>query len=316
LVACHRRDKFRDLIERIFIDADREADIALFMLRNHGPADLRHAADCLLKAMPHKVPAPLAICCLGGFSVCVGEQLIPEQMWRSAKATLLFKYLVLHFDRGWIPKDRLLEIAWPGEDPAVTTPRLHVALNALRKLFEPDLKRGMPSAYILRNNEGYRLEIGEAGSIDFLEFVKTADEAIAIDAPESDTALALGLKALSLYRGSLLEENPYDEWLMEDRESLRMKYLRCLSEVIRLYEKQAAWHRCIELGETYLMHDEFAEPIYRKLMMLYAKVGNLPRVTQTFEKCKESINDGLDCPLSDTTMKLYDKIVNSNRIFS
>ncbi len=312
LVACHHRNKFRELIERVFIDADREADIALFMLRNNGAADLRHATDRLLKAMPHKVPAPLRIRCLGSFSVAIGEQLIPGRKWRSAKASILFKYLAVHYEQGWIPKETLLELAWPGEDPAVTTPRLHVALNTLRKLFEPDLKRGMPSAYIVRNSDGYRLEIGKDGSIDYLTFAKVVDEAAVIDESRSDQALALGLKAISLYRGSLLEEDPYDEWLTQERESLRMKYLQYLDSMIRQFEKQGAWHRCIELGETYLMHDEYAEPIYRKLMGLYARVGNLPRVTQTFERCKSSINDGLDCPLSDITLNLYDKIINGN----
>ena len=316
LVECHHRNKSREFIERLFIDAGREADTALFLLKTNDSGRLGRAADRLLKAMPRKVPAPLAVCCLGEFSVALGDRSIPRERWRSGKATLLFKYLVIQYEQGWIPKETLLEVAWPGEDPAVTTPRLHVALNALRKLFEPDLQRGLPSAYLLRNNEGYCLEIGKEGRIDFLEFQRAADEFSEFEASRTDQALALGLKAISLYRGSLLEENPYDEWPMQPRESLRMKYLQCLEEVIRLYEKQEAWLRCIELGETYLMHDEFAEPIYRKLMMLYAKVGNLPRVTQTFEKCKVSINDGLDCPLSDRTMKLYDKIVNSNRISS
>lgn len=311
LVECHHRNKYSDFIERLFINTGRESDTALFLLKNN-PGHLGRAADRLLKAIPHKVPAPMNIYCLGSFSVTIGDQLIPKQQWRSGKATLLFKALVIQYEWGWIPKETLLELAWPGEDPAITSPRLHVALNSLRKLFEPDLKRGVPSAYILRNSDGYRLEIGKEGSIDFLEFQKAVDEASAIDASETELSLALGLKAISLYRGALLEENPYDEWLMKYRESLRAKYLRCLSGIIRLYEKQEAWYQCIEFCETYLLHDEFAEPIYRKLMVMHSKVGNLSQVTQTFEKCKSNINDGLDCPLSDVTLKLYEKLNNQS----
>jgi two-component SAPR family response regulator len=311
LVECHHQNKKTEDIEQLFIRAGRDADTALCLLRSNTPGYLGHAADRLYKTLPHNVPASLNICCLGDFSVSVGDRRIHKKQWRSAKAILLFKYLAVKNQRGLIPKEALLELAWPDEDPAVTNPRFHVALNSLRKLFEPDLQRGVPSAYILQRNNCYCLEIGPKGWIDFLEFLKVVDQAIALEKSESDLALACNLKAVSLYRGPLLEENPYDAWLAEDRELLRTKYLQTLARIIRLYEKQLAWHQCIEFCEIYLIHDKFAEPYYRKLMLLNAKIGNLPRVTQTFQRCQANINKELDCPLSHSTLELYKKIMKS-----
>ena len=312
LVECHCRNKSTNYIEQLFIDAERDADAALYLLKNSNSGHLGRAAERLLTVLPHKVPAPLNICCLGSFSVSIGDRLIPKEQWRSAKATLLFKYLAVKNEHGLIPKETLLELVWPDEDTAVTSPRFHVALNSLRKLLEPDLKRGVPSAYILHRNNGYRLEIGREGRIDFLDFIKTIDQAAALDKSDPNLALAHYLKAVSLYSGPLFEENPYEEWLAADREMLKTKYLQTLSRIIRLYEKQGAWHQCIEYCENYLIHDKFAEPFYRKLMQFHAQTGDLSRVAQTFQKCQTHINQELDCPLSHITIDLFKKLtVNS-----
>lgn len=311
LVACHRQNISAGFIEQLFIRADRDADTALCLLRNNDSGCLGRAADRLLKALPHKVPAPLSICCLGSFSVSIGDRPIPKQQWRSAKATLLFKYLAVKNERGMIPKEALLELAWPDEDPAVTNSRLHVALNSLRKLLEPDLKRGVPSAYIIQRNNSYCLEIGQKGRIDFLEFLKAVDQAMDLEKSEPDRALVCSLKAVSLYRGPLLEESPYDQWVAEDRELLQMKYLQTLAIIIRLYEQQEAWHRCIEFCEIYLTQDKFAEPFYRRLMLFYAETGDLPRVIGTFQRCQANINKELGCPLSHITIELHEKIMRA-----
>jgi len=313
MVACHDQGKCSDTIRQLFIGADYEAITALHLLKSSHPGQLGRAAKQLLSTLPHNVPAPLDIRCLGRFSVCIGERLIPKQHWRNAKAALIFKYLTVNKARGWTPKETLLELAWPDEDPVVTTPRFHVALNSLRKLLEPDLKRGVPSAYILKQNDGYHLEIGQDGRIDFLEFIAVDNQAIAAEASTSDLALALSLKAISIYRGPLLEENPYGEWVTEARELLKMRYLEALARITRIYEKENAWHQSIQYCEMYLVHDPFSEAYYRKLMLLHFKAGNRPRMIQTFEKCRTKLNDILDCPVSNTTLELFEALKNTGQ---
>lgn len=313
LVACYDQGKCKDTIRQLFMGAGYETITALHLLKSSHPGQLGHAAKRLLSTLPHNVPAPLNIRCLGSFSVCIGERLIPKQNWRNAKAALIFKYLTVNKARGWTPKETLLELAWPDEDPVVTTPRFHVALNSLRKLLEPDLRRGVPSAYILKQNDGYHLEIGQDGRIDALDFIEADSQAIAAESSKSDLTLTLSLKAISLYRGSLLEEHPYDEWLAEDRELFKMRHLKALARIIRIYEKQEAWHPCIQYCEMYLIHDPLAEPFYRKLMLLHAKAGNRPRMIQTFEKCRTKLNDLLDCPVSNTTLELFEALKSNDQ---
>jgi tetratricopeptide (TPR) repeat protein len=111
----------------------------------------------------------------------------------------------------------------------------------------------------------------------------------------------------------ILEENPYGEWLLEERESLKMRYLETLARIIRIYEKKESWHQCIQYCEMYLIHDPFAEPFYRKLMRLHAKTGNRLRMIQTFEKCRTKLNDILDCPVSNATLELLEALKNNGQ---
>lgn len=312
LVECHHRKKNRDYVEQLFMKADRKTDTALNLLKNNKKySHLRRTIEHLFSMMPHKVPAPLIIRCLGNFSVSIGDRPIPAKQWRSAKATLLFKYLVVKHEQGLIPKETLLEVVWPDEDAAVTSPRLHVALNTLRKLLEPDLVRGVPSAYIIRHNNGYRLEIGRHGRIDFIEFVKSVDAATAVYDTDPDLALDRLLIAAANYRGMLLKEDPYEEWMVNHRASLEQRFLQVLSNIIGLYEKQGAWHQCIAHAETYLRHDKYAEPVYRDLMRFHVKAGNPSGAIETFQKCRRRINDEMDLPLSEQTLNLYEKLIQN-----
>lgn len=308
MVECYGQHQHTDYIERLFMDANPEADKALEVLRKNTNNRVRRASEKLRSALPHKVPAPLIICCLGPFSVSIGDRPILKKQWRSSKAALLFKYMVIKHAQGLIPKEILLELAWPGDEAAASSPRLHVALNFLRKLFEPELKRGVPSAYIIRQNSGYRLEIGQNGRIDFIDFFQHIDNAGSMEASNADLALKQYLAAESIYKGPLFEEDPYEDWLTEDRDRLKERYLYVLAKIIDLYTKAEAWQDSIAYAEKYLTHDKYEEPVYRQLMQLYANTGNLARVTETFQKCETNIIDGMGCPLSQQTEDLYKKL--------
>lgn len=308
LVECHARGIGRAYIERLLREGPPLAWEILHSLRRKKKDAMRGKVEGLVARLPRMVPAPLHIRCLGPFRLKVGEVEIPAARWRNAKAARLFKYMAIRRDQGFIPKEVLLELAWPEEEAEVTNRRFHVAMTFLRRLLEPDLKRGDPSAYILRQNQGYRLEIGEGGSIDFVEFLKAVTSAEGLERQDLQQALSRYMEAESLYGGTLLEEDPYEDWLMGDREMLKSKYLETLSRIIQILEGQEAWVQCVGYAEKYLSIDRYAEPVYRVLMRLHARLGNTSGVVRTFERCKLCITEDLELPLSESTIALYQKL--------
>ncbi|MCG8531208.1 MAG: hypothetical protein MI749_11140, partial [Desulfovibrionales bacterium] len=116
-----------------------------------------HRISCLESMTPPRPPSSpgfqppgLKIHLFGPFQLHVGNRKIQAEEWTHGKALVLFKYLATHMDKGYLPKDLLLEILWPGQDPAKTGKRFNVAASRLRKILEPSLRPKAPSSYLLR----------------------------------------------------------------------------------------------------------------------------------------------------------------------
>jgi ATP/maltotriose-dependent transcriptional regulator MalT/DNA-binding SARP family transcriptional activator len=305
LAACHARGIKRPSIERLLQQAEPE-DLESLRNRLVDPAaPSGHKIHALVDIFPERGIHPLKIRLLGPFQVTIGNREIPSDFWRNAKAARIFKYLALHQDHGAISRDVLLELAWPREDAARSRGRFHVALHFLRRVLEPNLKRGIPSSYILRQDDSYGLRIGEGGNIDCLEFLKHTDQAEREEKTDKKKALERYLQAEYLYKGPLLEEDRYEEWLIEDRERIERKYLFAVSRILDLLQAERRWDACIQYAEKLLTIDKYEEAAYVILMKCHALLGNGSHVIKTFERCRAAIIDDLGLPLQQDTLSLY-----------
>ncbi len=309
LLDCHADGTMPDYIEQLFQQNKANSQQLLLDLRRIKTGPNQRAASALRQLLPKADPPPLRVKCLGSFKVTLNGRALSASHWRNNKAMTIFKYLALKRKHGAIPKEVLLELAWPEEDIRKTNRRLHVALNFLRKQLEPDLKRGIPSSYILRHHGGYQLTIGTDGRIDVEDFSTAvgAAEKIEIEAPEK--ALTIYKDAESIYGGPLFEEDPYQDWFAEERERFHTIYLRSLSKIIQINEQNHAWEAAIHYAEKYLTVDKYAEPVYCALMRCHSAIGNTSWIKSTFKQCEKVVTEDLACPLSDTTIGLFRSLV-------
>ncbi|BBO90619.1 hypothetical protein DSCOOX_37990 [Desulfosarcina ovata subsp. ovata] len=307
LLACHAGGIMRSYIERLFAGADESLQAQLARQKNAAHRN-QMVADARPAFSPQRWQAPLEIQCLGPFTVSCGERVIPDRDWRSANVRRLFQYLTLKSGQGFIPKDVLLELLWPGEDPQKTNRRFHVTMTALRKLLEPDLKRGVPSNYILRQNDGYRLEPGRKGTIDFIDFLNRCRQLQQSTDPAAPNRLDAMLHAASIYNGDLFQEEPYADWCVQDREAIQSRYRELLLAIIRTYEARSDWNACIPWAEKHLIIDRYAETVYRTLMRCHFHRGDRVRLEQVYHRCKANIAVDLNSPLSPQTTALYDRL--------
>jgi two-component SAPR family response regulator len=263
---------------------------------------VRKTAIDLYNCLRQDLAIGLKVSFFGKFRVYIGAKELPIEAWQSKKALNLFKFLVFYHSRGYINKEMLMEFLWPNEDPQKSTNRLHVALNFLRRALEPNLSKDITSSYILSNAGAYKLNMGVKGWIDIEEFSRELKDAKQDKNPEA--SIYRYLKALDLYAGDLLEEDLYMDWCNDIRERYKEDYLSALTEVIRYYELQKEFPKCIDYAETYLKTDKYAEEIYRVLMRCHSSLGRKAMVTKIFNKCKENIVSDLNCPLSSETIAL------------
>jgi two-component SAPR family response regulator len=306
LVDIFAQGEMQDYLLTIFKKMGLSGQERLALLQSSKNPQIRKAALTILDEMP-KPPAPgLRVYCLGNFRVFRGDEEIPAERWKSKKAKMLFKYLVHVRSRGYLPKDVLIELLWPEGNPTKTVSRLHAVLPSLRKTLEPEISRGIPSSYLLREGDSYKLHLGDGGWVDVDEFRK--ESKLAEEEKNPEKSISYYLNAEAIYRGDFLEDDIYFDWCIEEREKLKEEYLDLLAKITKYYERKSDYSRCIEYARKYLSVDKYAENIYQQLMAYYSLMGNKAMLVKTFQKCKENIIEDLDSPLSKETEILYEKL--------
>ena len=164
-----------------------------------------------------RAPQPaIAVRTLGGFRVLRHGEPLEASAWQSRKARTLFKILIARRGRP-VTREALMELLWPGDDPAKLSNRLSVALATLRSVLGPEV------------------------------LVQAESGAVAVDLSVVDVDVERYLAApaeLSLYRGDFLEEDLYEDWAADLREEARAAYAGAVrklaadatgDEAIRLY---------------------------------------------------------------------------------
>ncbi len=286
---------------------DAAAELALLQ-DSHDPL-IRETASGLLRELNQASPPALRINLLGKFRVLIGGREIAAGRWKSRKAKTLLQFLIYSRPRGYLNKEVLMELLWPEEDPGITAKRFHVALASLRKTLEPEIVKGVTSAYISRRGDSYRIDLGHAGWVDLENFAAALRRAR--EAGDPSTALTHFVAAESLYGGDFLEEELYNEWCSEPREKFRKDYLYLCKQIVAYYERQGDYQQCLEYAAKYLKVDRYAEDIYRSLMRCYGETGDKFSLTQTFKKCRDIIAKELNCGLSRETEQLYRQLVSN-----
>lgn len=308
LASLYERGEMRDYLRTIFARIDPDLKATLGQMENLGIPEMAHACRTILDSLPPD-PAPgIRVITFGKFQIYRGDKEIPASSWTSRKARMLFKLLVHYRPKGYVNKEVFMEHLWPEEDPRKTAKRFHVALASLRKILEPSPQRGIPSSYILGEGDNYLLDLGSGGWIDLEEF---EDECMkAQEAADPEEALQHLSRAAGIFRGDFLEEDLYEPWCANERTRLKDEYLLVLASIIEYHEMKKDYQKAIDFCGKYLASDAYAEDMYQRLMRFHALSGNRAMVKKTYDRCRKSIVEELDCPLSRETELLARELIS------
>lgn len=254
-------------------------------------------------------PSPsLRISLLGRFRILKGKGEIRLESFRNTNALTMIKYLALNHRKGFVHRDELIELLWPEQNFNRTRKRFNVVVSAIRKFFNPDIKRGTPSMYLKKQGVAFRLCMGNKGEVDvtaFLDEIKKGKKAV-----DPDRAAHHYETAQTLYTGPFLAEDTYTQWCIEEREKLRHKYLSVLWKLICHFGDRSDYGKGIDYAEKYLDADSSVEPVYQWLMQFHAMAGNRSQVKKTYENCLKHVSQSLDCPPDPKTVDLYHSLLS------
>jgi DNA-binding SARP family transcriptional activator len=246
----------------------------------------------------------LQIGLLGGFRVeREGAELVCDWPRRSARTlTKLLATAPGHC----LHREQVIDVLWPGVDLTSALNSFGKALHAARHALEPELPPRAASRY---------LHLGDGLlTLDRRHVVVDADRFQAL----GEQALRRGdvdgyEQALGAYAGELLPEDRYEDWCAGRRAALAELRLRLLLGLAGALERQGAHTDAAARLAEVVAEDPAREDAHRRLIRLWAQIGDRDRAVRQFHRCEEALRRELDLAPQAETVSLYRDVL-ANRV--
>lgn len=240
----------------------------------------------------------------GKFEVTFRNQPIKVQ---GAKAKSILAYLIFHHHRS-IHKDALMAKFWPDSAPSSARNNLNVHMHNIRKALQA-VDQGRDC--IILKNECYSFCESLRIETDVDHFMRHWHEGNEEEQSRLEEAAFYAYhKAFAFYRGSFLEEMPYDEWTDMEREKLREIYLIMLDRLSQFCFESGRFEAAINLGKKILELDSCMENIHRRIIRSYHKLGRRDQAIRQYKKCIKALDEELGVPPSEMTTQLLAQVSN------
>jgi two-component SAPR family response regulator len=181
-------------------------------------------------------------------------------------------------------RERLTELVWPDAEGDGASDAFDVALHRLRRLIGED-------AVVLEHGQ-----VSLARSrvwTDAQAFERLADQ-IHKGADKHNgngTTYSRAVdKALTLYGGHFLANEPERPWMLSARERLRMKFERVVEHAGAHYEQSGELGQAAGLYRRAIELDPLAEGFYRKLMTCHARAGDTAEALEVYRRCRHVLS--------------------------
>lgn len=226
---------------------------------------------------------------LGEFSLSYDGE--PIEL-RSSRLQSLLAYLILH-NAAPQRREYVAFALWPDVDETKARRNLRQLLYRLRKTL-PHVEE---LVQITRRTLHWSPTV--PATVDVVAFRRASETAASIDALRT---------AIDHYHGILLPGS-YDEWLLREREQLRLTYLNTLEALIVRLERVERYEEAIPYARRLLTDEPLREDAYRRLMRLYATCGDRASALRVYRECTQVMQDELGIEPSEATQILYDELV-------
>jgi DNA-binding SARP family transcriptional activator len=237
----------------------------------------------------------LCLSLLGGFQARLeaGAALVLP----TRKAQALLAYLALSPGQAH-PRNKLAALLWGGIRDESARASLRQALFSVRRALGED------ASAVLRQDG---------------DLVALNPAAVDVDVADFERAVATGTmeslaRAAETYRGDLLagltvDEPPFEEWLLGERERLRELALEGLAKLLAQQRGAGILESAVQTALKLLGLDPLHETVQRVLMRLYADLGRRAAALRQYQHCVSILARELGAEPEAQTKALYQDIL-------
>lgn len=220
---------------------------------------------------------------LGRFAVEVGGELIAASAWTKRRPIEVLVALALAAGRV-LHREELIDRIWPEKELEAGANNLHRALYDLRRVIGTEI--AMLDRGVARLAESVWVDVHA-----FEDASTTNDQA--------DLA-----RALELYRGPLLPDDPYSDALAARREALRQRVVDAGLRLANLHHVAREPEPCIATLRRMLALESGLEPAHQLLMRVLAETGRTGDALRQFAECTSALRESFDATPSRATFEL------------
>lgn len=202
-----------------------------------------------------------------------------------------------------VPREILCFLVWSDTPETAARRKLSHLLTHLR--------RALPSpGLLMKSGDHVGLDAERVWS-DVVEFERLcAGESALLDVLQ---------RAAELYRGPLLDgfslpdSAEFEAWVAQEREVWERRYLEVLTDLIEGHVARGSYEVAVGYAERYLIIDDLAEDVHRRLIELYAAVGNRPAALRQFERCATILERELGVRPLPETRAVYERVLENRQ---
>lgn len=245
----------------------------------------------------------LSINLLGGFQVSRDGRVLTG--FSTDKTRALLAYLVTESDRQH-RRQTLAGLLWPKYPEQAARTSLRTALANLRQVIG-DHQAEPPFLSISRQD----IAIGKNSGI-WVDVVALSRQ---IDPKKLDQfSLSQLEEAVNLYQGrflegfSLADSAPFDEWILINRERLKLQMMAALDHLIVRYKNLNELQKALDTARRRVELDPWQEPAQRELMRLLAANNRRTDALTQYESCRRLLAEELGVEPEPATTQLYQDI--------
>lgn len=245
---------------------------------------------------------------LGEFRCWRDGELIAPKLWKTAKIRELFAILIS--ERGRLfTQYQLIDRLWPGSDSEGALTSLRRRISELRKILEPDLKKGHLSQYVLRHAHGYCFSARANCWVDIEEFSQAEREGREREhVGDWLRAVEAYNVAAQLYRGDFLTGES-DDWTSNTRDHWRERYLYVLTRLAECYSRLGSYPEAIDACRRAIQADPHYEEGHRRLMLYYYLWGERTQALKIYEDYRRRLAEELGLSPSSPMEELRRQII-------
>ena len=228
------------------------------------------------------------------------------------KAMALLAYLAT--SQGSHSRDSLIDLLWPHYDYSRGRTLLSTNLYVLNKIFNSD--------WLDADRETIALNPGADLRIDVYRFRQLLAGCRTHGHPSSEVCsdcLDPLSAAVDLYGGDFLtgfilkDSVNFDDWQIAQTQSLHSDMVDALERLVHYLSERGEFKKAIAYAQKWLEIDRINEGIHRRLMELYAKIGERSAALEQYEGCVRILKEKLGVSPQESTTLLYEAI-KENRL--